>query len=75
VTDQNRAALRSLFELKGKSGSSVDLYLGPSAPAGHEGEWINTIPNKGWFTHFRIDGPKGSAFDGTWEPGPFEEFK
>jgi hypothetical protein len=36
-TDQGNAALRSLFELKGKGGSSpLDLYFGPTAPAGHE---------------------------------------
>jgi hypothetical protein len=28
-TDQNKAALRSLFELKDKTGTSVDLYLAP----------------------------------------------
>jgi hypothetical protein len=28
-TDQEKAALRSLFELKDKTGSAVDLYFGP----------------------------------------------
>jgi hypothetical protein len=53
-TDQCKAALRSLFELKDKSGSSVDLYFGPTAPAGKEGQWIRTIPGEGWFVYFRI---------------------
>ena len=76
VTDQGKAALRSLFELKGKGGSgSLDLYFGPKAPAGHEGEWIQTIPGKGWFTYFRIYGPEAAAFDGSWKPGDFEEIK
>jgi hypothetical protein len=74
-TDQGKAALRSLFELKGKTGSTADLYFGPKAPVGHEGEWIKTIPGKGWFTYFRIYGPEASAFDGTWKPGDFEEMK
>jgi hypothetical protein len=56
-TDQNKAALRSLFELKDKSGSSVDLYFGPTARADYEGEWIKTTPGRGWFTYFRIYGP------------------
>jgi hypothetical protein len=48
VTDQGKAALRSLFELKGKTGTSaLDLYFGPNAPSGHEGEWIETNPGKG----------------------------
>jgi len=73
ATSQGRAALRSLFELKDKAREkSVDLYFGPKAPAGHEGEWIKTIPGKGWFTYFRIYGPEKAAFDGSWRPGDFE---
>lgn len=71
-TDQAKAALRSLFELKNLTGESVDLYFGPEAPAGHEDRWIKTTPGKGWFVYFRIYGPQPSAFDGTWKPGDFE---
>ncbi|HEY1782815.1 MAG TPA: DUF1254 domain-containing protein [Roseiarcus sp.] len=75
-TDQGKAALRSLFELKDKSGASpIDLYFGPTAPAGHEGEWIKTIPGKGWFVYFRIYGPEPPAFDGSWKPGDFVEVR
>jgi hypothetical protein len=69
ITDQGKAALRSLFELKGKTGSSVDLYFGPTALAGHEGEWIKTIPDKGWFVYFRIDGPKDAGLRRKLETG------
>ena len=72
-TDQGKAALRSLFELKDISGQSADLYFGPTAPAGHEGRWIKTIPGNGWFVYFRIYGPEQPAFDGSWKPGDFEE--
>ena len=72
ATDQNKAALRSLFELKDLSGSSVDLHFGPEAPAEGEGRWIKTIPGKGWFVYFRIYGPEAAAFDGSWKPGDFE---
>ena len=76
ATDQNKAALRSLFELKDKiGGESVDLYFGPKAPAGKEGQWIKTIPGKGWFAYIRIYGPEAAAFDGSWKPGDFEEVK
>jgi hypothetical protein len=75
-TDQGKAALRSLFELKDKAGEkTADLYFGPTAPAGKEGQWIKTIPDKGWFVYFRIYGPKQAAFDGSWKPGDFEEVK
>jgi hypothetical protein len=76
LTDQDKAALRSLFELKDKIGASpLDLYFGPTAPAGREGEWIKTIPGKGWFVYFRIYGPESPAFDGSWKPGDFEQLK
>lgn len=73
ATDQNKAALRSLFELKDvPETGSVDLYFGPTAPVGHESRWIQTIPGRGWFTYFRIYGPEKPAFDGSWKPGDFE---
>ncbi|HXC97166.1 MAG TPA: DUF1254 domain-containing protein [Edaphobacter sp.] len=76
VTDTYKAALRSMFELKDRaSAKSVDLYFGPNAPAGDEGQWIKTLPGKGWFTYFRIYGPDAAAFDGSWKPGDFEEVK
>jgi hypothetical protein len=49
--------------------------FGPTAPAGHEGQWIKTNPSKWWFTYFRIYGPGAPAFDGSWKPGDFEEVK
>jgi hypothetical protein len=34
-----------LFELKNTANAqSIELYFGPNAPAGHEGQWIKTIP-------------------------------
>jgi hypothetical protein len=73
VTQQGKAALRSLIELKHLSNAkSVDLYIGPRAPAGQERQWIQTLPAKGWFTYFRIYGPEQPAFDGSWKPGDFE---
>jgi hypothetical protein len=75
-TDQKKAALRSLFELKDLGDAkSVDLHFGPTAPAGQEGRWIQTTPGKGWFVYFRIYGPEKAAFDGSWKPGDFEEVK
>jgi hypothetical protein len=74
ATDQGKAALRSMFELKNKTSErTVDLYFGPKALIDHEGEWIKTIPGKGWFVYFRIYGPEQAAFDGSWKPGDFEQ--
>jgi hypothetical protein len=75
-TDQDKAALRSLIELKDLGDAkSVGLYFGPKAPKGNEGRWIRTTPGKGWFAYFRIYGPTKAAFDGTWKPGDFEEVR
>ncbi|MET0351819.1 MAG: DUF1214 domain-containing protein, partial [Rhizobacter sp.] len=72
LTDQGKAALRSLYELKDDKGGSVDLYFGPTAPNGPDARWIKTTPGKGWFTYFRIYGPEQAAFDGSWKPGDFQ---
>jgi hypothetical protein len=75
-TDQMKAALRSLQELRNLGDAkSVELYFGPAAPAGHADRWIKTTPGKGWFVYFRIYGPEGPAFDGSWKPGDFEVMK
>lgn len=75
-TDQDKAALRSLFELKDASKSEPTvLYFGPKAPTGQEGRWIKTAPGRGWFAYIRIYGPEDSAFNGSWKPNDFEEVK
>jgi hypothetical protein len=75
-TTQDKAALRSMFELKDTGDAkSIDLYFGPKGPPGQEDRWIQTVPGKGWFTYFRIYGPQGPAFDGRWRPGDIEEVK
>jgi len=76
-TEQGKAALRSLFELKGTAAGTdrVTLYFGPTAPADSESRWIKTLPGRGWFAYLRIYGPEQPAFDGTWKPGDFEVMK
>ncbi|GGQ85815.1 DUF1214 domain-containing protein [Streptomyces flaveolus] len=74
VADQDRAALRSLFEALEPEGSDhVDLWFGPQEPDGAGGRWIQTVPGRGWFAYFRIHGPQQAAFDGSWKPGDFEQ--
>jgi hypothetical protein len=75
-TDQDKAALRSIFELKGvPTTAATELYFGPAAPAGDGGRWIKTVPGRGWFAYIRIYGPEQAAFDGSWKPGDFEGVK
>lgn len=55
---------------------SVDLYFGPTPPAGKPKQnWIKTLPNKGWFTYFRLYGPTQPYFDKTWVLPDIEEVK
>lgn len=73
-TDQDKAALRSLFELKDAPKSDpVTLTFGPTLPPGGDANrWIKTAPGRGWFAYIRIYGPEAAAFNGTWKPGDFE---
>jgi hypothetical protein len=72
-TDQNQAALRSLFELADTgTDAPAELWFGPEAPEGAQGRWIKTIPGRGWFVYFRIYGPDQPAFDGSWQLPDFQ---
>ena len=51
---------------------SIDLYFGPEAPEGKEDNWIQTVPDKGWFCLLRIYSPTEAWFDKTWRPGDIE---
>src|SRR5262249_46809891 len=53
--------------------TSVDVYFGPKAPPGKEGNWVQTWPGKGWSVILRLYGPEQAFFDKTWKPGEFEE--
>ena len=55
--------------------TSADVYFGPTSPAGHEGNWVQTVPGKGWNTLLRLYGPGQSWFDKTWQPGEIELVK
>jgi hypothetical protein len=52
---------------------SVDLYLGPTAPAGKTGNWLRTSPGKGYFAILRLYSPTEPAIDKTWKPGDIEK--
>jgi hypothetical protein len=54
---------------------SVDVWFGPSAPKGHEANWVQTVPGKGWNILLRLYGPEQAWFDKTWKPGEFELVK
>jgi hypothetical protein len=54
---------------------STDLFLGPKAPEGKAGNWLATIPGKGYFAVLRLYGPTEAALNKSWKPGDFEKLK
>lgn len=72
-TDQRDTALTSeTGTVKANPDGSVDVYFGPTAPAGQESNWIQTVPGKGWFTVLRLYGALEPWFDKPWRPGEIE---
>lgn len=51
---------------------TTDIYLGPTAPAGKERNWMRTIPGKGYFTILRLYSPTEAAINKSWVPGDIE---
>lgn len=45
---------------------TIDIYFGPKSPGAGK-NWLATLPGKGWFTIFRLYGPKKAFFDQTWK--------
>lgn len=81
-SDQTRSMLQTDQISPGLSGQtkglvtnpdgSVDLYFGPTAPAGKEHNWIQTMPGQSWNTLLRLYGPLEPWFDRSWRPGEIE---
>ncbi len=75
-TDQKTAGLDStLPDVKANADGSVTVWFGHKAPAGHEGNWVQTWPGKGFNVIFRLYGPQQGWFDKSWRPGDLELVK
>ncbi len=52
---------------------STTIYFGPEQPDGvARGNWIQTMPGKGYFNILRLYSPLPSFFDKTWRPSEVE---
>ncbi len=72
-TDQVSAGLDSTFPtMKKNADGSATVYFGPKAPAGQEGNWVQTIPGKGWNVILRLYGPTEAWHNKSWKPGDIE---
>lgn len=75
-TDQKLAGLDSNNpSVKPNADGSYTVWFGPKAPAGREGNWIQTMPGKSYNVVVRLYGPLQPWFDKTWKPGDFEPVK
>ena len=63
---QEIADRSSRMDLAKNADGTVDLYVGPNAPAGFEKNWIPSRSGKAWFTYFRLYGPPEAYFDKSW---------
>lgn len=75
-TDQLLAGIDSNQpEMKLNSDGSATVWFAPTAPEGHESNWVQTRPGKGWNVLLRLYGPLQPWFDKSWKPGDFELVK
>ncbi|PJN96815.1 hypothetical protein CNY89_00370 [Amaricoccus sp. HAR-UPW-R2A-40] len=54
---------------------ATDVYVGPTAPEGHEANWLPTAPGRGFFAILRLYGPEQPAIDLSWKPGDLEPIR
>jgi hypothetical protein len=55
---------------------STTVYFGPKQPDGvKRGNWIQTMPGKGWFTILRLYSPLEPFFTKEWRPSEIEVVK
>jgi hypothetical protein len=58
---------------KANKDGSTTIYFAPKKPKGvNRGNWIQTDPDKGWFTILRLYSPLESFFDKSWQPSEIE---
>jgi hypothetical protein len=73
ATDQKTAGIDStLPDIKKNPDGGVTVWFGPKAPPGSEGNWVQTMPDKGYFVILRLYGPLEPWFNKSWRPGDLE---
>jgi hypothetical protein len=72
-TDQRSAGVDSTSpDLKANEDGSFTVWFGPESPEGKQGNWVQTMPGKGWNTLLRFYAPLEGFYDKTWKAGDFE---
>ena len=72
-TDQKSGGLDSNSpDVKPNEDGSYTVWFGPQTPEGKEGNWVQTLPDKGYCVILRLYGPLEPWFDKSWKPGDLE---
>ena len=56
-------------DLQDNPDGSVDVFFGPAEPAAGQSNWVQTLPDRHWFSYLRFYGPLEPSFDRTWKLG------
>ena len=48
-------------------------YLSLEAPAGKQGNWLRTVPGKGYVAMLRLYSPTAAALTKSWKPSDIEK--
>ncbi|WP_394241065.1 DUF1254 domain-containing protein [Vibrio astriarenae] len=73
-TDQKSAGVDGLGEnIRKNDDGSVTIHFAPEAPEGWEGNWVQTMPGKGYNVIFRAYGPTEAWFDQSWRPSNLQQ--
>jgi hypothetical protein len=76
INPQGKTEVNSRQPLVKSKDGSVRLVFSPKKPDGvPEANWIQTNPEKGWFTYFRWYSPTKQFFDRSWKMGNIVEVK
>jgi hypothetical protein len=71
-TDQKLAGVDSTLPgIQVNQDGGATVWFGPSAPAGHDKNWVQTMPGNG-YNVMRLYGPLEPWFNQTWRPGDLE---
>ena len=75
-TDQKLAGIGSdVPGVKSNPDGGVTVWFGPKPPVGHEKNWVQTMPGRGYNVVLRLYGPLEPWFNKTWKPGDFQPQK
>ena len=72
-TERKLAGLDSALPgIQMNADGGVTVWLGSKAPAGHEKNWVQTMPDRGYSLGLRLYGPLEPWFNQSWQPGDLE---